>query len=71
MQTIVQEGKLPMEQAVKVLKQHHQKGESIDTCIASGTSGSASERTSKQTSAAARPVKLNRLVKKRPRLWSC
>jgi hypothetical protein len=33
MQAIVQEGKLPVDKAVKILKQHHQKGESISNCV--------------------------------------
>jgi len=52
MQTMVQAGKLPVDEAVKILKQYHQEGESIDTYIGSAASASAPEHRAKNTSTA-------------------
>ena len=59
MQIIVQEGKLPVDKAIKILKQHHQKGESIDNYIGSpnNTSQQQSNNNDSMSSAGkAKPV---------------
>jgi hypothetical protein len=38
-QNLIQDGTVPFGEGIKILKQHHQKGDSIDTVVHSGASG--------------------------------
>jgi hypothetical protein len=52
MQTLVQDGKVPVDEAINILKQHHQKGDSIDSYANSAASHQESAKSTSTSSIA-------------------